>query len=115
GCQWEQSVLQSWPGPVTWVLPLKSGTQKRMPDWITGGRDTVAVRVSDHPVVQQLCLAFDGPIVSTSANISNQPPAKSCQEVAEIFNKSVFCVAASLGTLNKPTEIRDARTGRVLR
>jgi len=111
GTDWEQKVLSTWPGPVTWILPLK----KPMPDWITGGRDTVAIRVSDHSLVQQLCLAFEGPIVSTSANLCNHPPAMSCQEVFTEFSGKVFCIDGSLGKLKEPTQIRDAATNRVLR
>lgn len=111
GCDWEQEVLKTWPGPVTWVLPVK----QTMPDWITGGRDSVAIRVSDHPVVQALCLAFGGPIVSTSANVTTQAPAKTCEEVKNAFKNHVYCVSAQLGGLNKPTQIREAITGKVLR
>lgn len=111
GMDWEQKVLSTWPGPVTWVLPLK----KPMPDWITGGRDTVAIRVSGHPLVQALCLAFKGPIVSTSANKSNHPPAMSCQDVYTEFSEKIYCIDGSLGNLKEPTQIRDALTNRVLR
>jgi L-threonylcarbamoyladenylate synthase len=65
-----RTVLGSWPGPVTWVLP-----NVQFPDWITGGRSTVAVRVSGHPQARALCAAFEGPLVSTSANRSGRPPA----------------------------------------
>ena len=111
GMAWEESVRESWPGPVTWVLPAKD----TVPEWITGGRDTVAVRVSDHPVVQALCTAYGQPIVSTSANISSQSPAMSCNEIFSIFKDQVLCVAGELGQLDKPTEIREAKTGKVLR
>ena len=111
GTDWEKNVMDSWPGPVTWVLPIK----KSMPEWITGGRDTVAIRVSNHPVVQQLCLAFGGPIVSTSANVTTHSPAKSCDEVRAEFKDKVYCICAELGGLDKPTQIRDARMGTVLR
>lgn len=108
---WQESVLDSWPGPVTWVLPLK----KSMPDWITGGRDTVAIRVSSHPIIQELCNQFGGPIVSTSANLTNQPPAKSCEQINQIFKNTVWCISAELGNLKHPTQIKDAKTGQVLR
>jgi len=111
GAEWQQQVLDTWPGPVTWVLPLK----KPMPDWITGGRNTVAIRVSNHPVVQELCQQFGGPIVSTSANITNHLPAKSCKEVASEFEDTLFCISAELGELSKPTQIMDALSGKVLR
>ncbi|NPA72449.1 MAG: tRNA threonylcarbamoyladenosine biosynthesis protein RimN [Gammaproteobacteria bacterium] len=123
GMPWEGDVLASWPGPVTWVLPLKHSAQKRaegsgdknVPDWITGGRDTVAIRVSDHPVIQAVCLAYGGPIVSTSANITEQLPATSCEEIHQIFRHEVFCVNSALGTLSQPTQIRHAETGHILR
>ncbi|MCO7034832.1 Sua5/YciO/YrdC/YwlC family protein, partial [Vibrio paracholerae] len=47
-------VLASWPAPLTWVMPASRDT----PSWVRGQFDTVAVRVSDHPVVQKLCRAF---------------------------------------------------------
>lgn len=111
GFAWQDKVLASWPGPVTWVLPLK----KAMPDWVTGGRDTVAIRVSDHPVVQQLCEQFNGPIVSTSANLTSHPPAKSCAEIKAVFADKVYCIDADLGDLAQPTQIWDARSLKQLR
>lgn len=111
GMPWEQNVLATWPGPVTWVLPLK----QPLPDWITGGRDTVAIRVSAHPLVQALCEAFGQPIVSTSANLSTRPPAKSCDEVKRVFADAVFCLEGELGQLDQPTQIWDAQSGARLR
>lgn len=111
GTPWEEKVLNTWPGPYTWVLPLKHA----MPEWITGGRDTVAIRVSAHPTVQALCRAYGGPIVSTSANRSGQPPAKSCAEIQKVFADKVFCVDGELGQLDKPTQIWDAVSERQLR
>jgi L-threonylcarbamoyladenylate synthase len=61
----------SWPGPVTWTVP-----NRRFPPWITGARDTVAVRVPAHPQARALCRAFRGPLVSSSANRAGRPPAR---------------------------------------
>ena len=110
---WETEVLASWPGPVTWVLPVKASAN--LPGWITGGRDTVAIRVSAHPTVQALCNVFGQPIVSTSANLTNQKPAMSCTEIKQIFQDSVYCLEGELGKFSQPTQIRDALTGRILR
>jgi L-threonylcarbamoyladenylate synthase len=60
-----EAVYATWPGPHTWIVPATG----RVPHWITGAHDGVAVRVSAHPTVVALCAAFGGPIVSTSANI----------------------------------------------
>lgn len=75
-----QRVLASWPGPVTWILP-----NHRFPDWITGGRDEVAVRVPGHPQARALARAFGGPLVSTSANPSGRPPARQALQARRQF------------------------------
>ena len=53
-----------WPGPLTLVLPR----QPRVPDRVTAGLDTVAVRVPDHPVALALLVAADVPVAAPSAN-----------------------------------------------
>lgn len=53
-----------WPGPLTLVLPK----QATVPDLVTGGKDTVAVRVPDHPVTLALLRAIDFPLAAPSAN-----------------------------------------------
>jgi L-threonylcarbamoyladenylate synthase len=53
-----------WPGPMTLVLPRASNVH----DIVTGGQDTVAVRVPAHPMAQQLLTAFGGGIAAPSAN-----------------------------------------------
>ncbi len=56
-----------WPGPLTLVLP-KRGAE--LPDAVTAGLDTVAIRVPAHPLARALLAAFGGPIVGPSANPS---------------------------------------------
>jgi L-threonylcarbamoyladenylate synthase len=53
-----------WPGPLTMVLPRSENVH----DLITGGQDTVAVRVPSHPIAKQLINAFGGGIAAPSAN-----------------------------------------------
>lgn len=65
----EQQLQASWPGPITWVIPHNG----HLPVWLTGGRDTLAVRVSGHPLARQLCQRLGKPLVSTSANRSGRP------------------------------------------
>jgi len=103
---------ESWPGPLTWVVPASD----RVPGWIRGRFDTVALRASAHPSVQALCRAFGGPIVSTSANLSGQPPAHACQALApEIAAALAGCVQGAVGDLQGPTPIFDLATGQVFR
>ncbi|NLS14370.1 threonylcarbamoyl-AMP synthase [Vibrio sp. SM6] len=102
----------SWPGPVTWVVPASA----QVTSWVTGQFDTVAVRVTDHPLVQQLCLAFGKPLTSTSANLSGQPACMTYQDVVtQLGGQLVAILQGETGGREKPSEIRDARTGQVLR
>lgn len=103
----------TWPGPNTWLLP---DPDYRVPHWIKGRHSGVAVRVSAHPLVQALCNAFGGPLVSTSANISSAPPARSATKVRAYFGCDIdFLVDGPLGGLEKPTTIRSLEDLTVVR
>jgi L-threonylcarbamoyladenylate synthase len=106
------AVLASWPGPATWVLAARAG----VPEWLTGGRPTLGVRVTDHALARALCERVGEPLVSTSANISKRPPLKSALLVRRLLGRRLDDVLVGpLGGLAKPTQIRDGATGRVLR
>lgn len=101
----------TWPGPYTWVVPAASA-----PQWLRGDHDSVAVRVTAHPGVQALCHAFGGALVSTSANVSGKPPAHDALALRQQFGRGLdYILPGRLGGDGKPSEIRDARTGIVLR
>ncbi|OGG51523.1 MAG: threonylcarbamoyl-AMP synthase [Candidatus Handelsmanbacteria bacterium RIFCSPLOWO2_12_FULL_64_10] len=74
-----------WPGPLTLALKASPG----LPEALLGGGETVAVRVSSHPVARALTDLVGGPITSTSANRSGQPPARSALEVGAIFGEEI--------------------------
>jgi L-threonylcarbamoyladenylate synthase len=105
-------VLASWPGPYTWVLDARADA----PRWITGGRSSVAVRVTAHPLAQALCRAVGAAIVSTSANVSRRPPHRRLLRLRRDLGRQVdYVLAGALGSLAEPTRIKDGRSGRVLR
>lgn len=105
-------VRASWPGPHTWVMPAAATA----PRWITGDHDGIAVRVSAHPVVVALCRAFAGPLVSTSANLAGEPPARRRQDLDPRVLQAVdLVVDGETGGLAQPTPIRVALDGQVLR
>jgi len=68
-----------WPGPLTVVLPKVAA----LPDDVTVGQDTVAVRIPDHPVSLELVIKFGRPLAVTSANLSGQPTPPTAQGVAD--------------------------------
>ncbi|RTE65454.1 tRNA threonylcarbamoyladenosine biosynthesis protein RimN [Amphritea opalescens] len=96
-------VTASWPGPVTWVLP---DPDNLIPYWIKGNHASVAVRVSDHYQVKNLCEAFGSMIVSTSANYSNRDAARDKLKVSIHFKDKVDAIVpGELGELSRPTKI----------
>lgn len=105
-------VLATWPGPHTWVMPA----HRQAPRWITGTHDGIAVRISAHPLVVALCLAFGGPLVSTSANIAGAAAPHTRETIDPGLLAAIAgAVAGDTGGLARPTPIRDARTGAELR
>ena len=108
----QQRVLASWPGPYTWLWPVKPDVSVLL----RGQHQTLAVRVSAHPVVRALCEAYGKAIVSTSANPADLPPAKNAAEVRTYFDDKLdFILDAEVGSSAQPTEIRDALTNKLIR
>jgi L-threonylcarbamoyladenylate synthase len=106
------AVLASWPGPHTWALPCTD----RVPARLRGAHDTLAARITAHPVAAALCRAFGAPLVSTSANLSGEPPAHRRGELDPRLLALVDgVVEGETGDLERPTPIRDARSGELLR
>ena len=79
-----------------------------------GEHQSLAVRVTAHPIAKALCEQYGDAIVSTSANISTQPAFKNAQEVADAF-PDLFVLDGALGDLAKETAIYDAVTGEKIR
>ena len=104
---------QSWPGPVTWLIP---DPNEYYPEWIKGQHSSVAIRVSAHPVVRQLCQSYGKPIVSTSANLADEPEIRCRLILQETFGDKIdFIVDGELGDSNAPSTIKDLVTGATLR
>lgn len=107
-----RQVQASWPGPHTWIFPRTA----EVPAWVTGGHDGIALRVTAHPPAAALCRAFGGALVSTSANPHGRPPARNVQTVSDYFGDALDGVLdGPLGDASRPTIIRDALTGAIIR
>lgn len=110
--QRRETVLAGWPGPRTWIVPATAA----VPAWIRGEHDGVAVRVSAHPVVAALCEAFGGAIVSTSANPAGAPPVREAGALDPAIVAGIDgLLPGDTSGLERPTPIRDARSGETLR
>lgn len=77
-----------WPGPLTLVLPRAA----RVSDAVTGGQDTVALRVPSHPVAQELLRAFGSGIAAPSANKYGRVSPTRAQHVLDEFGPGVALV-----------------------
>ncbi|MEX1828117.1 L-threonylcarbamoyladenylate synthase [Luteibacter sp. CQ10] len=102
----------SWPGPNTWVFPRSA----RVPDWVAGAHAGIALRVTAHEPAALLCRAFGAPLVSTSANPHGEPPARDVATLERYFGDRLDgAMDAPLGGLDRPTVIRDALSGAIIR
>ena len=97
--------------PVTWVLPCLP----EIPAWLRGKHDSLAVRVTTHPVAADLCSAWGGPLISTSANIHGRPSTINPLLVRKAFNKQLDYILHGPHGSNIASEIRDGITGTILR
>lgn len=104
--------MQTWPGPVTWLFPRAAG----VPDYVAGKHKTVAVRITAHEPSRKLCTAFGSALVSTSANHTSAEPARSAEEVQSYFGSGIAGIlAGDLGSGDKPSEIRDLVSSKIIR
>ncbi len=80
-CRWSEAGRRCaeilWPGPLTLVLPKS----RVIPDQITGGLGTVAIRMPSHPVAAALIKEAGVPVAAPSANLSGKPSPTTAQHV----------------------------------
>ena len=108
----EQKIQSGWPGPTTWVVPTPSRTSPL----IRGKFHSIAIRVSAHPIVRELCRQCNSPIISTSANMTGHNMSYSAFDVRLRFkNQLDYILNAPLGDSDKPSVIRDAMSERIIR
>lgn len=98
-----------WPGPLSILLPAVPGIPARLLD--TSGH--VCVRCPGHATARALCRRLDGPLTSTSANLSGMPPARSAEDaclpgVALVLDGGVL-------EASPPSTVYDPETNSILR
>ena len=103
-----------WPGQMTIVVPKAD----IIPSVVSGGMDTVGLRIADHPVPRELVSALGAPITATSANISGTDALSSAKSVLEQLGHSLDMVFDG-GELppSRPSTVVDASVSppRILR
>jgi L-threonylcarbamoyladenylate synthase len=74
-----------WPGPLTLVFPARENLSRML----TGDTGTIGIRISPHPLARELIRTLGKPVTATSANLSGGTPAKTADEVLEMFQEKV--------------------------
>ena len=81
----ERLIRRFWPGPLSLIFlaaPI-------VPPRVRGAGGTVALRCPDDKLCQRLLARIGGPVVSSSANLSGQPPAETAEDVRRIFGNQL--------------------------
>lgn len=96
-----------WPGAVTVILQYKF----KLPELITAGAKTVALRIPDYKLIYFLTESIGKPLTATSANVSGQQPAYSAKEVINQFDHAEYqpnlILDAGILKHSKPSTILD--------
>jgi len=77
----EKLINHFMPGPVTLILKVKP----EIPDYITNGNDTIAIRMATSEALKKLIIKTESPIFMSSANISGEPPCSTLDEIEKAF------------------------------
>ena len=74
-----------WPGPLTLVMPARSGLHEAL----VGPDGGAGVRVSPHPIARALAAGLGRPITATSANLAGEPPASTLAMARAAFGANI--------------------------
>jgi L-threonylcarbamoyladenylate synthase len=96
---------------ITYLMPTRFST----PRWLSGEHNTLAVRLTAHPLAKRLCHSANSALVSTSANRSGQKSAKTYTECQRLFGKEVWVLRGSIGGSRQPSMIRSWLDGKIVR
>ena len=106
------NILARWPNGITQVLPAS----KKAQTFITGQFTSIAVRITTQADVVALCSSTGKPIVSTSANLSGQPPCTTWQQVDQTLGAKVgYIIQGKTLGFKQPSQIINGITGEVFR
>ena len=98
-----QPVYQVTDHPTTWLVPASG----ECPAWIRGNYTTVAIRITNHPLLDFLCDRLQAPIVSTSANRSGRATVRNAVQMHRQFGDELDVIVSGFTTGgNRPSEIK---------
>ena len=99
--------------PTTWLVP---DTKDKIPAYIKGKFSSVALRLTQYPLISELSKSMGHAIISTSANPAGMKPAANAFKVNQYFSGSIdYILNAPLGAFPRPSVIRDLVSNKVIR
>lgn len=107
----EKELNRYWPGPFSLILPVTN----KVPKNLIGKHSKIAVRVTKHQLVQQLCKNLNLPLVSTSANKSGFKSIRTYRECKRQFGKQLMVLPGITNFNKKPSTIIDWDSKEILR
>jgi L-threonylcarbamoyladenylate synthase len=93
---YEPLIAAFWPGPLTLIFPARQA----LPNLLTAGSQTIGIRISSNRLATRICRASGGAITATSANLSSDEPARTADEIVNIFQDRIDLVVDG-GKLDK--------------
>lgn len=100
-----------WPGSYSLILPVT----KKVPHILVGQHKQIAVRITKHELVKQLCNYLNMPLVSTSANKSGNKSIKTYKECVRHFGNDVLVLPGNTLFAKKPSTIIDYKNKKIYR
>ena len=98
--------------PTTWLVPAS----EFCPDWLRGEFPTIAIRITDHPLLRLICDRIEAPVVSTSANRSGRAPVRNSLHMRKQFgNELDYVITGYTAGSGRPSEIKSLFSGEILR
>ena len=108
----ERAAIVGEPEPTIWIVPAKA----TVPEWIRGRHQTLAIRVTTHPLVMRLCDLLGHALVSTSANPAGRKPAMNALQLHRYYDGLVDSMLISNHNCSgSPSKIRDLKSRKLLR
>jgi L-threonylcarbamoyladenylate synthase len=96
-----------WPGPLTMIFKKR----KKIPEAITGGLDTVAIRIPSHPIARALIEMADVPVAAPSANLSGKPsPTKPQHVIEDMMNRVDVIISGGSCEVGVESTVLDVTT-----
>lgn len=108
----EAFIRENIKKPYTFIVRKK----RAVPDIVTSGKNTVGVRIPDHPLLKEIIATAGTPIITTSANISGEPSPAGFEEIPErIISMADLAIDSGRCGIGKPSKVVDVKNRAVLR